>query len=303
MFAQRVGGAPTLIRQQVRNASTLGKRKKRITSYRTEMRRFLGPKNFKGMYTKNPFFFAAKNNEPTYMTSFSTRGATREGGKVDWTRVFAKDPRRTIQPFQENNFCKSNHLISDALRKTILSEYSSGKMTVQRLGFKYGISIPRIEAIIALDKIESSMKQSGKISSEMGKYARTMEGMFPLLEPNSRLRDDLTEIPIPDETRHQRFISIAESQPFGPVDAANVLNIEPAAETLEKLNNHELELQSKSKKREVSFIAAQLEGEKAAFRFTNAKVGEVGHRYGAARDDRKHGRKMKYTATGQAVWA
>lgn len=136
----------------------------------------------------------------------------------------------------------------------------------------------------------------------VGKMARTMEGMFPVLR-GKRGNDDMTEIPIPNETRHQRFLTVAESEPFGPVDAASVLNIEPANETLEKLNNHELPDQTKQKKTDIAFIAPQLQGEKAAFKFTNAKVGQVGYRYGASRDDRKHGRKVQYTATGQKVWA
>jgi hypothetical protein len=118
----------------------------------------------------------------------------------------------------------------------------------------------------------------------------------------------LTEIPIPNETRHQRFINVAESEPFGPIDAAKLLGIESAAETLEKLNSphvNEKDLHSSDRaaKNAVSFIAPELEGEKSLFKFTNAKVGEVGFRYGASRDDRRHGRKVRYTETGQMIYA
>lgn len=140
----------------------------------------------------------------------------------------------------------------------------------------------------------------------VGKYAQTMEQMFPVMK-SATGKDDLTEIPIPKETRHQRFLSVAESEPFGPVDAANVLNIEPASETLQNLNNHETPNSKKNDNtnntKSIQFVAPQLEGEKSAFQFTNAPVGKVGYRYGAARDDRKHARKVKWTSTGQKVWA
>lgn len=140
----------------------------------------------------------------------------------------------------------------------------------------------------------------------MGKMSNTMRQMFPVLRANSSQKDDLTEIPVPDETRHQRFMNVAESEPFGPIDAAKVLNIEPAAETLEKLSQHGNQAHVKSSltnEKEVSFLGPQLEGEQALFKFTNAKAGDVGHRYGASRPDRRHARKVRYTATGQMVYA
>lgn len=121
-----------------------------------------------------------------------------------------------------------------------------------------------------------------------------------------RPTDELSEIPMPNETRTQRFISIAESEPFGPVDAANVLGIEPATKLLENITSvdHVHHNATKSKTvRTDAFIAPQLQGEKAIFRFTAAKVGQVGYRYGAARDDQKHNRKVNYNSVGQKTYA
>lgn len=142
----------------------------------------------------------------------------------------------------------------------------------------------------------------------MGKMSNTMRNMFPILRGNNAQKDDLTEIPVPQETRHQRFINVAESEPFGPIDAAKVLNIEPAADTLERLSTHGNQSHNNDKssltnEKDVSFLGAQLDGEKALFKFTNAKAGNVGHRYGASRTDRRHARKVRYTATGQMVYA
>lgn len=146
------------------------------------------------------------------------------------------------------------------------------------------------------------------MTPEIRKFDRTMKAMFPFAKENpetgapERAVDDLAEIPVPKETIQQRFMTIAESEPFGPVDAASVLGIEPAAQTLEKLQTHDAEAEAanerKEQQRHTSFYAPVLEGERRKFQFTDAKVGEVGFRYGASRDDRRHGRKVRYTAVG-----
>lgn len=144
---------------QVRNAST-GKRKKRITSYRTDMRKFLGPRNFKGLYTKNPFFFAPKDHSTNFMTKYQVmpRHQTNQGKTTDWKSVFGRTGNSTLQPFSENDFCKSNMVLSPELKDRVLQEIANGA-TPQQVGVAHGIAIPRIEAIVKLNKIEQQFKQ------------------------------------------------------------------------------------------------------------------------------------------------
>lgn len=136
--------------------------------------------------------------------------------------------------------------------------------------------------------------------------AKSMTSLFEEIPVNDKglpvsAVDNLTEIPMPKETRKQMFQSIAESEPFGPVDAANILGIEPAATTLEKLTNVEVEseqVESKKPKSRDSFFAEQLEGERHLFKFTDAKVGKVGYHYGASRDDQKSARRVEHLPDG-----
>jgi hypothetical protein len=142
----------------------------------------------------------------------------------------------------------------------------------------------------------------------MQKFEKTMKRFFPFIQENpqtgapSQPVDDLAEIPVPKETIQQRFLTIAESEPFGPVDAANVLDIEPASQTLENLQAHDSEAgaanELKDNQRHTSFYAPVVEGERRKFQFTDATVGEVGFRYGASRDDRRHGRKVRFSRVG-----
>lgn len=137
-----------------------------------------------------------------------------------------------------------------------------------------------------------------------------MEGMLPNVSYHNSAKgnqDDLSEIPMLEETRSQRFITIAESEPFGPIDAAKVLGIESASELLDKLksteDHHKHQSTTGPKSAKQSIFAAQVQGDKAMFKLIPAKVGEIGFRYGAARDDQKHNRRVKYNSVGDKQYA
>ena len=128
--------------------------------------------------------------------------------------------------------------------------------------------------------------------------------MFPIFNPRNNA-ENLTEIPIPKETLQSRFLTIAESEPFGPVDAAKEFNLEPAAVTLEKLSEggeHSLHHEATQTKNDGSFIAPMHEGDKYAFKFTPVKVGKVGYRYGKVNRDNRKDRKVAYDAAGNKYY-
>lgn len=98
--------------------------------------------------------------------------------------------------------------------------------------------------------------------------------MFPVFN-SAKDGDNLTEIPTPHKTLNQRFLTISESEPFGPVDAARVFDLEPALETLEKLTELTNEEIKETKKNKV-IVGVQKQGDDSQFRFTLATSGQVG---------------------------
>lgn len=134
-----------------------------MTVGRRDLQKFLGAKNFKGYYTKNPLAttpaYAKFNNRTSYPTAWPIKSWHRQGKRlVDWSQVFASancDP--TNQPFAENKFTKSNRLIGDGLRAALLSEHANGA-TTQQLSFKYGIAVPRVDAVIRLAEVQKEME-------------------------------------------------------------------------------------------------------------------------------------------------
>lgn len=124
--------------------------------------------------------------------------------------------------------------------------------------------------------------------------------MFPVFNA-AKDGDNLTEIPTPHKTLNQRFLTISESEPFGPVDAARVFDLEPALETLEKLTELTNEEIKETKKNKV-IVGVQKQGDDSQFRFTLATSGQVGYRYGASRRDTKKNRAVGFDTAGKMIY-
>lgn len=130
--------------------------------------------------------------------------------------------------------------------------------------------------------------------------------MFPIFKPeHGRMRENLSEIPVPQKALSSRFLTIAESEPFGPIDAAKLLELEPAAHTLEKLSaigEHSAGHSTKKANNVKVVYGEVLSGEKSIFKFTNARVGKVGFRYGTVNRDNKKDRKIGFNELGKMIY-
>lgn len=144
-----------------------------------------------------------------------------------------------------------------------------------------------------------------RITSDLDRLSSTLYKMFPVFQQESNAaRENLSEIPVPQRALSSRFLTLAESEPFGPVDAAKVLGLEPAAQTLEKLGSvgeHAANHQEKVGQNKVLYGEVR-EGDRSVLKFTRSRVGKVGHRYGAGIRDNKKDRKIGFNEVGQMVY-
>lgn len=322
--------------QQVRNLSRrrlaypfypfkrLGRQhpKKHDTNLKYAMRQFLGPKNYKGEYVMNTYFAVPNNHVPNYIKPDIERGqALRDpntgkrlterydGALVDAPhnkRLEDVSERRQLQPFPSNPHCKTNYMVSEELKAQIYNDIETNGLSTQQVSHNYGLKIPRVEAIVKLMKVEKKWEKLNRISPDLKVMSETLYKMFPLFVPEVPAnRENLSEIPVPQKALSSRFLTIAESQPFGPVDAAKVLELEPAVKTLEKLStigeHSEGHIEKKEHKKKVVYGELK-EGERSVLKFTHAKVGEVGHRYGRVLRDNKKDRKIGFNELGQMVY-
>lgn len=138
------------------------------------------------------------------------------------------------------------------------------------------------------------------VSPDLQKFSDIMYKMFPLFQQQVNA-DNLTEIPTPHKTLHQRFLTIAESEPFGPVDAAKLLNLPVAKDTLSRLSEINEDSAKPVKTNEV-VVGKERQGDRTAFKFTSAAAGDVGFRYGASRRDTKKNRAVGFDAQGKLCY-
>lgn len=281
------------------------------TVFKRLMDQFLGPKNYKNEYYLNKYAYPKNNNTTNYIDPRSEKGnALLEPlSEFDMVDDAPENGRRSgknpLQPFPLNRNLYTNLQISSETKAQIVNDVLVNKISSQQIALKYGLKIQRIEAILKLNAIEQQWEAEGLIKGDLKKMSNTLSKMFPLFNPEKNA-ENLTEIPIPKETLQSRFLTIAESEPFGPVDAAKEFNLEPAAVTLERLSEggeHSSHASTSQKtKKDGSFIAPMYEGDKYAFKFTPVKVGQVGHRYGKVFRDNRKDRKIAYDAAGNKYY-
>lgn len=281
------------------------------TVFKRLMDQFLGPKNYKGEYYLNKYAYPKNNHTPNYIDPRSERGNAlleplSEFDTVDETENDSSKRRNNnaFRPFPLNSKLSTNFQVDNETKIQIVNDILLNKMPSQQVAIKYGLKIQRIEAILKLREIEEKWEQEDKINGDLKRMSQAMYKMFPIFNPRNNA-ENLTEIPIPKETLQSRFLTIAESEPFGPVDAAKEFNLEPAAVTLEKLSEggeHSLHHEATQTKNDGSFIAPMHEGDKYAFKFTPVKVGKVGYRYGKVNRDNRKDRKVAYDAAGNKYY-
>ncbi|CCD24525.1 mitochondrial 37S ribosomal protein mS45 NDAI_0D02110 [Naumovozyma dairenensis CBS 421] len=307
--------------------------KKHDTNLKYAMRQFLGPKNYKGEYVMNKYFSVPRNHVPNYIKPNVERGQTLINPITGKTVIqntngkfieipqqeqydgrgnnpnFRFNPDKELQPFPSNPHCKTNYIISDELKGEIVNMISNDGFSTQQVSQKLGIKIPRIEAILKLSQIEKKWEAQNRINSNLKEFSNTMFNMFPIFKPEIK-RENLSEIPVPEKTLSSRFVTLSESEPFGPVDAAELLELEPAVKTLEQLattgehsQGHLEVLQNKKLNNKKRIVLGEVrEGDRSVFKFVDSKVGQVGFRYGAGNRDSKKDRKVGFNEAGQMVY-
>lgn len=307
--------------------------KKHDSNLKYAMRQFLGPRNYKGEYVLNKYNTMPVNHEPNYLSPREDRGTSLRsplnGNAIQenmrgvleevspresaprYRRNNSRDESSKLQPFPLNPYCKTNYMVSDETKLEIFDDIENKGLSSQQVSQKYGLKIPRVEAIVRLLKIEQRWENRGLVGPDLQRMSGTIYRMVPLFKSeHTATRENLSEIPVPPKTLKSRFVTIAESEPFGPVDAANVLELEPAMKTLERLSavgehseGHDASTKSASEARKTRVVLAELrQGDRSRLKFRDVKAETVAHRYGASRRDNKKDRAIGFNERGHLVY-
>ncbi|CAK7910071.1 37S ribosomal protein S35, mitochondrial [[Candida] anglica] len=269
--------------------------------FRRHMIAWLGPTNIRGEYYKNKYYYPPQDHQPRYIVQDGHTDGTVQQPEENGKFFSRRNTRNVFQPFPENPHCKTALMISNELKDQMHKEVTVKGLHSQQVAHKYGIKIARVEAISKLEQIKAQWKEQGKITPELERFGSVMYKMFPLYEPPVNA-ENLTEIPTPSKTLHQRFLTISESEPFGPVDAAKLFDLEPAQQTLDNLTEIKVDGEGSKKVVNKVLVAPQNDGDRHLFKFTHSTSGEVGNRYGASRRDTKKDRRIGFDASGKMVY-
>lgn len=148
-----------------------------VSRAQLELKAFLGKRNFKGLYTRNPLArtpdYHKFDPRKAYLTSYPIRPQYQiDRSSVKWREVFSdKNSVESRRPFAENKFTKSNLLVGPTLRDAIVRRHADGA-SVQQISFSFGIAVPRVNAIIKLEesrkKMADALKGPQKVSIHGG---------------------------------------------------------------------------------------------------------------------------------------
>lgn len=132
--------------------------KKDHSSYfRRHLEAWLGPRNIRGEYYRNKYYFPPQDHKPNYVVPDGN--AVVVPGKEE-TR-FRQDGKRNpaLHPFPQNTHCKTASVISDDLKSQIFTDVTEGGILTQELAHKYGIKLSRVEAIVKLQQVERNWRE------------------------------------------------------------------------------------------------------------------------------------------------
>lgn len=130
--------------------------KKDHSSYfQRHMKAWLGPRNIRGEYYRNKYYFAPQDNTPNYVVSDGNSVVVP--GKETFTRA-ERNRNPALHPFAQNLHCKTASVVSDELKQQIHSAVSSG-VSAQKIAQDHGIKLARVEAIVRLQEIEKKWRE------------------------------------------------------------------------------------------------------------------------------------------------
>lgn len=136
-------------------------RKKDHRSYfQRHIKKWLGPRNMKGEYYRNKYFYPPQDHKPNYIVA---DGRTVVDGSSPSFQSFrsgapGRDP--SVHPFPDNTATKTASMIPITLKETIYQRVVENGEDTQTIANDYKIKIARVEAIVALQRIENQLKDS-----------------------------------------------------------------------------------------------------------------------------------------------
>jgi hypothetical protein len=131
---------------------------------------WLGPRNIRGEYYRNRYYYPSQNHTPNYIVpnGQTVVDGTYKPQEYVKPMLNAQGRNPALHPFPQNTYTKTASVISDDLKTKICDDVNENGLHSQEAAHKYGLKIARVEAIVRLNKIEKQMKQEVCITEQTG---------------------------------------------------------------------------------------------------------------------------------------
>lgn len=129
---------------------------------RLALKAWLGPRNIRGEYYRNRYYYPPQNHVPNYITpnGQTVVDSTYEADKQPKPMLVARNTDPRVNPFPQNPACRTSQVIPHAMRDSIVADVEENGLHTQEAALKYGIKVARVDAIVRLNKVEKRWKQT-----------------------------------------------------------------------------------------------------------------------------------------------
>lgn len=125
--------------------------------FQRHLKAWLGPKNIRGEYHRNKYYYPPQNHTPNYIVPDGRPVVDPSKEFVSRYSEVGRNP--ALHPFPHNLHCKTASVISDKLKQKLYNEVVVTGTLPQELAHKYGIKLTRVEAIVKLQQIEKEWRE------------------------------------------------------------------------------------------------------------------------------------------------
>lgn len=121
--------------------------------FQRHMKAWLGPKNLRGEYYRNKYYYPPQNHRPNYVVG-DGNSVVVPGKELHSRPERGRDT--LLHPFPQNLHCQTASVIDREMKERIFQAVVENGVLAQKVAQDYKIKLSRVEAIVRLQQVEKT---------------------------------------------------------------------------------------------------------------------------------------------------
>lgn len=134
-------------------------KKDHSSSFNRQLKSWLGPRNVRGEYFRNKYYYPPQNHTPNYIVPDGQSVVSSTKSQVPSSRYRLNGRNPSLHPFPTNLACKTASIIPNNLKDVIYQRVAEEGVSPHVIANDYKIKVDRVEAIVTLAKVEKRLRQ------------------------------------------------------------------------------------------------------------------------------------------------